>query len=487
MSTIDERTETNTADAAAGASLTVAAAASLAAGVIHAAAAGAHAEHRPAVVAFALLAVAQVGWGAAALARPTRWLAAAGVGLGVAAVVGWAVAKSTGLGPVAGLEQAEPAQFADTLAAGLAAVAAAGALTAGVPRLRDGRVRSLAAAVAVVAAVAGTVSTAGHGHPGGGAGHHGATDAAGGDAGGHQHGAGGATEPVAVPDDERCDLGFNTAAFNESAPAGGADHHAAAPAGEVGYTVADWAEVFTDPGRGVPVDAVVRFFEDDPVQRRNLLSGEMAHTLGPDGWTPMTDPDECATLATELGEVRAVAARYPTVADAEAAGYRQSSLYAPGQGAHYTNMAAMDDRFVAGEPEMLLFSGEAPHSPIVGVSYYVLGPEDAAPEGFAGPNDGFHRHERLCSRDGVAIGSGALTAPECASLGGTIVDDAGGWMTHAWVVPGCESDWGVFSGANPAVKIQPDDRGEVPAGCWSGRTLRQPLAFDDPGNGPPVA
>ncbi len=300
------------------------------------------------------------------------------------------------------------------------------------------------------------------------------------------HGASGTGAAVSVPDDQRCDLGFNTAAFNETAPTGGASHHAAAP-GEVDYTVADWAEVFVDPARGIPVEAVVQFFEDDPVQRKNLLSGEMAHTLGPDPWTPMTDPDECAALAAELDEVRAVAARYPTAADAEAAGYRKSSLYAPGQGAHYTNMSSMDDRFDAGEPEMLLFSGEAPHSPIVGVSYYVLGPADAAPQGFAGSNDGFHRHERLCSQDGVAIGSGALSAAECESLGGTIVDDAGGWMTHAWVIPGCESDWGMFSGANPAVKIQPDNRGQVPIGCWNGSTLDQPLALDDPGNGPAVS
>ena len=482
MSTTDRTADTTTADAAATSErLAVAALASLAAGVIHAAAAGSHSEHRPAVVTFALLAVAQVGWGALALAHATRRVAAIGVGLGVAAVVGWALAKTVGIGFVAGLEEAEPAQFADTLAAGLAAVAAAGALTAGIPRLGDARIRGLAAAVAVVAAVAGAVSTAGHGHPGGG---HGATDGAGGGAG--HHGASGTGAAVSVPDDQRCDLGFNTAAFNETAPTGGASHHAAAP-GEVDYTVADWAEVFVDPARGIPVEAVVQFFEDDPVQRKNLLSGEMAHTLGPDPWTPMTDPDECAALAAELDEVRAVAARYPTAADAEAAGYRKSSLYAPGQGAHYTNMSYMDDRFDAGEPEMLLFSGEAPHSPIVGVSYYVLGPADAAPQGFAGSNDGFHRHERLCSQDGVAIGSGALSAAECESLGGTIVDDAGGWMTHAWVIPGCESDWGMFSGANPAVKIQPDNRGQVPIGCWNGSTLDQPLALDDPGNGPAVS
>ena len=34
-------------------------------------------------------------------------------------------------------------------------------------------------------------------------------------------------------------------------------------------------------------------------------------------------------------------------------------------------------------------------------------------------------------------------------MGGKKAEGGNGWMSHAWVVPGCESPWGVFSGATP--------------------------------------
>ena len=77
--------------------IVVAAMASFGAGAIHAAAAGAHAEHRQAVIVFTVIAVLQLGWGAAALARPTRTVALAGAVLNAGLVAGWAVAKTSGI------------------------------------------------------------------------------------------------------------------------------------------------------------------------------------------------------------------------------------------------------------------------------------------------------------------------------------------------------------------------------------------------------
>jgi hypothetical protein len=58
-------------------------------------------------------------------------------------------------------------------------------------------------------------------------------------------------------------------------------------------------------------------------------------------------------------------------------------------------------------------------------------------------------------------------------------------MSHVWITPGCESNWGVFSGANPALKVRGlDTTGPVPTGCGTGRTMADPLAFDDSGDGP---
>ena len=57
-------------------------------------------------------------------------------------------------------------------------------------------------------------------------------------------------------------------------------------------------------------------------------------------------------------------------------------------------------------------------------------------------------------KDGVVIADTSATDEECAALGGSKGDGAAGWMSHAWVVPGCESPWGVFSGINPILDRQ---------------------------------
>ena len=164
--------------------LRVAAIASLGAGAIHATAAGAHSEHRSAVIAFVLTAVAQIGWGAWAYSRAGRLVCLVGAAVNAAAVGGWVLAKTSGIGFVTGLDAKESVQFADALAAGLAAVAVFGALAALVGRLSfsTGPHPALVAVagVAVVAlAIPGMVRTGSHSHAGG----HGAETA------GHAHGA----------------------------------------------------------------------------------------------------------------------------------------------------------------------------------------------------------------------------------------------------------------------------------------------------------
>lgn len=107
---------------------------SLGAGAIHAAAIGVHSEHRSAVLAFTAVAALQLAWGVLALIRGNRLVAIAGALIGVGAVAGWATAKISGIGPIAGLDEAEPIQTADALAAGLAVasvVLIAGALWSG--------------------------------------------------------------------------------------------------------------------------------------------------------------------------------------------------------------------------------------------------------------------------------------------------------------------------------------------------------------------
>jgi hypothetical protein len=152
--------------------LRAAAIASLGAGAIHAAAAGAHSEHRGVVVAFAATAALQIGWGALALTRSNRLISLAGAAVNVGALVGWVLAKTSGIGFIEGLDVKESAQFADTLAASLAAVAVLGALLSLAGRVswiaRPQPVLVGLAAVATIAlAVPGMVTTGSHEHGGG--------------------------------------------------------------------------------------------------------------------------------------------------------------------------------------------------------------------------------------------------------------------------------------------------------------------------------
>ncbi|HET6949574.1 MAG TPA: hypothetical protein VFI47_04315 [Acidimicrobiales bacterium] len=178
------------------AALRIGALASLAAGAIHATASGTHGDARRVIAAFALVAVAQIGWGVLAMMRSGRLVSLAGVAVNGAVLGGWVLAKTRGIGFIDGLDAAEDPAFADTLAAGLAVVAIAGA---GLALLRGARWVSrpypglvgVAAVAAVSLAVPGMVATGGHDHPGGD------VDAGGHAAGAHDmagmdHGAGGA-------------------------------------------------------------------------------------------------------------------------------------------------------------------------------------------------------------------------------------------------------------------------------------------------------
>jgi hypothetical protein len=156
------------------------------------------------------------------------------------------------------------------------------------------------------------------------------------------------------------------------------------------------------------------------------------------------DPATRDALGVELTTARATAMQYPTVTDAEVAGYRMVTPYVPLIGAHYIKFSLIDRSFDVTEPEMLLYDGTEPDSGIVGLSYYVLGGSE--PEGFAGPNDHWHRHIGLClSRDLVVIGGENTTKEECTARGGFKADGSNAWMVHAWVVPGWDSPEGVFS------------------------------------------
>jgi hypothetical protein len=185
---------TEAAERAVPAPLVLAGIASLGAGAIHAAAIGVHNEHRAAVIAFTVVAALQVAWGALALTRGGRLVALSGAVVSGGALVGWVLAKTVGIGFVAGLDQAEDVQRADGAAALLAALALVGcgralltALLGPAPRRRRALVptpalQAVAAVVVAAASVSAMVSAGSHSHAGGhgeeAAHGHGGTDAA---------------------------------------------------------------------------------------------------------------------------------------------------------------------------------------------------------------------------------------------------------------------------------------------------------------------
>lgn len=308
----------------------------------------------------------------------------------------------------------------------------------------------------------------------------------------HEH-----EHPAALAaDSERCDHGVNTATFNETTTLVDSPHlH---QDGEpVDFTLREWAEVFA-AGSGIPVDAITAHLESgDPLNGQEILAGEATHTLGPSDWVPTTDPDDCDKLADELQQAREAAARYPTVADALAAGYRPGSFYSAGSGAHYVRRDIAGDMvFDPSQPELLMFDGHEPTDHLVGAMYFLLAP-DGLPEGedfgFTGTNDVWHSHAEAC-RTAAGVG---VPRTECRAGRATMQDASAGWMSHAWVVPGCESDWGVFSEANPKLPIlmgrdadlvtsAATSRTPFESGCNSGIGPDAPLQFDSAGDDPAV-
>jgi hypothetical protein len=336
---------------------------------------------------------------------------------------------------------------------------------------------------------------AGDGHDSHGDGHDGHGD-------GHDHGG----EPVElVAREDRCDLGFNTAAFNASAPQHAPVPHDDHDGHDVAFTLEEWADVFVVPEDENPMahgiesrDQVIDFLRGEPQLEEGVLSGGLAHELDPDPWEPMTDPQECEALADELERTRLVAERYPTAQDAIDDGYRMVTPYLPSIASHYINVGNAQS-FDIDNPGMLLYDGNGPDAAIVGISHYLFS-EEYPEEGFTGPNDHWHRHIGLCMSDdeGLIIGGTNLTEEECADRGGTKMDGGNQWMSHTWVVPGCESDYGMFSGANPALVARgstatrdpfdtDENREPIPTGCGSGLAVDDTLGMDDAGDGPSIA
>ena len=157
--------------------------ASIGAGVIHAAAAGIHAEHATLTRLFVALAAAQILVGMSTLLRGGRAVAVVTALVNGTAVVAWTVTRVSGISWIEGLEQSEAPQFADTVCAALGVLA----VGAAVVTLRGGEGRTtratpsrfglLAIGLGAVT-VAAMMSSATHAHSGDAGQDHGHPEAA---------------------------------------------------------------------------------------------------------------------------------------------------------------------------------------------------------------------------------------------------------------------------------------------------------------------
>jgi hypothetical protein len=186
-------------------------------------------------------------------------------------------------------------------------------------------------------------------------------------------------------------------------------------------------------------------------------SGDHAHATVP--YQPL-DQAAQAQLISQMEVVRDITMRYPTVADATAAGMRPVGRFSAGSGAHYlvpldTSVLGSLREFDLERPIIYLYSGNEPTSTVVGVMYYLMTAD--APEGFAGPNDVWHLHTGLClkySATGIDLPlpvDGDVTSDQCSAVGDAMFMDVTGYMIHVWSGSGWESPAGIFAHDNPAL------------------------------------
>jgi hypothetical protein len=376
------------------------AALSLAAGTIHFAVSGGHYDvswlHG---TFFAVVAWLQLAWAVAVVLKPTRNLLIAGVVLNAGILGTWAVSRVWGVpvGPDAWTP--ESVSLADAMSSSFEFVVVAVSLAVLVrPAIARAQIRPsfaisgvgvTAVAVAAISTVALTPSFASD--------HHGGGDEA---MAGHAHGTG-----------------------------------ALATDGKAGHVAGH-------------TDAIIQADGTSACERAGVANaGNSGH--GHRGPVPYTElsAEERPVFRDQVAQANDVIVRYPTVAVAEAAGWKRVTPYVPCIAAHYLKSSAFRNGFDPTEPEILLFEDTKPESKIVGLSYLQFSKEE--PEGFAGPNDPWHIHASLCLGGGGVLGDESTTDEECEARGGRNVKLGNLWMNHMWNVPGWDSRWGLFSSEHP--------------------------------------
>ena len=170
--------------------------------------------------------------------------------------------------------------------------------------------------------------------------------------------------------------------------------------------------------------------------------------------TPLT-ADERAELGRELTLAAAAIEAYPTLADAESAGWVRVGGYVPGVGQMLID-PSVDSRtraFAPDEPSGLLYESSASDARLVGLQYDAWTPDGSTPDGFTGQASMWHLHDGTCVSDDAPWAlprDTAVTGDDCSTVNATYVDTSS-WMLRVWLVRGWENPAGVFAHDNPSL------------------------------------
>ena len=408
--------------------LTIAVMTSIGAGVIHAAAAGVHAEHPQLARLFVLCSVAQVGAGLIAWARPNRLVAALIVAVNAVAVGAWLTTRITGISWIQGLEVREAPQFADTACALLGAAAVGCALAAAMVGKRTSAAPRLSFPALAVAAltIPAMLSSGTHVHS-----HVAAAGSAVVDQSQpHSHPADGSS--VALPaTDAASNSASNPAtgavpAVDESQP-----HSHAADSTAVAAT-ADWPRPW-DPTKPIDVSGV-----------------------------PGVTPEQEARATTLIEDSLKDLPKYADTAAAVADGY--ASIGDAGTGSeHYIKLSLIEDNdFLDPEkPESLVYTVNGDSRTLAGAMYIASArpTDDPSLLNFAGPLMQWHNHGNLCwatGPDGKPRVVGITDANgNCANGVNTGGQNP---MVHVWVTPHPCGVFAALEGVGAGQAAVPDDQ-----------------------------
>jgi hypothetical protein len=240
-------------------------------------------------------------------------------------------------------------------------------------------------------------------------------------------------------------------------------------------------------------------------------------TKGPLSW------DDCIALSHQLDHTLTAVRGLDTKAKGEAAGWRQLAAYIPGLGTHHARLPAglqipsgsippgsippgtrpatprppgslppglfPQATFDPASPQFLIYGGPQDDAPLVGVAFAFFG-AGTPPAAYAGDNDWWHLHSKICLGPNNDILAGAEEIPDaqCTALGGrqqvigqfpgsTAGSAAGGiWLLHVWLVSPYEYKLDIFASGHNC--LMADGVAPQTDPCWE-------VAHRDPALGMP--